>query len=192
MTKKTKMEREPSSITVRLFADGTEVTSKIVTANDNWSWSFTGLDKYNSGTEIVYTISEDTVADYTTVVDGYNITNTHTPEKISISGSKTWDDADNQDGKRPESITVRLFADGTEVTSKTVTANDNWSWSFTGLDKYNSGTEIVYTISEDTVADYTTVVDGYNITNTHTPEKISISGSKTWDDADNQDGKRTK
>ena len=182
--------KRPESITVRLFADGTEVTSKIVTANDNWSWSFTGLDKYNSGTEIVYTISEDTVADYTTVVDGYNITNTHTPEKISISGSKTWDDADNQDGKRPESITVRLFADGTEVTSKIVTANDNWSWSFTGLDKYNSGTEIVYTISEDTVADYTTVVDGYNITNTHTPEKISISGSKTWDDADNQDGKR--
>ena len=182
--------KRPSSITVRLFADGTEVTSKIVTANDNWSWSFTGLDKYNSGTEIVYTISEDTVADYTTVVDGYNITNTHTPEKISISGSKTWDDADNQDGKRPESITVRLFADGTEVTSKTVTANDNWSWSFTGLDKYNSGTEIVYTISEDTVADYTTVVDGYNITNTHTPEKTTITGSKTWDDNGDQDGKR--
>jgi len=182
--------KRPSSITVRLFADGTEVTSKIVTANDNWSWSFTGLDKYNSGTEIVYTISEDTVADYTTVVDGYNITNTHTPEKISISGSKTWDNADNQDGKRPESITVRLFADGTEVISKTVTANDNWSWSFTDLDKYNSGTEIVYTISEDTVADYTTVVDGYNITNTHTPEKTTITGSKTWDDASNQDGKR--
>ena len=182
--------KRPSSITVRLFADGTEVTSKIVTANDNWSWSFTDLDKYNSGTEIVYTISEDTVADYTTVVDGYNITNTHTPEKISISGSKTWDDADNQDGKRPESITVRLFADGTEVISKTVTANDNWSWSFTDLDKYNSGTEIVYTISEDTVADYTTVVDGYNITNTHTPEKTTITGSKTWDDASNQDGKR--
>ena len=182
--------KRPESIAVRLFADGTEVTSKIVTANDNWSWSFTDLDKYNSGTEIVYTISEDAVTDYITVVDGYNITNTHTPEKISISGSKTWNDADNQDGKRPESITVRLFADGTEVTSKIVTANDNWSWSFTDLDKYNSGTEIVYTISEDAVTDYITVVDGYNITNTHTPEKISISGSKTWDDADNQDGKR--
>ena len=182
--------KRPSSITVRLFADGTEVTSKTVTANDNWKWSFTDLDKYNSGTEIVYTISEDTVADYTTVVDGYNITNTHTPEKISISGSKTWDDADNQDGKRPESITVRLFADGTEVTSKTVTANDNWKWSFTDLDKYNSGTEIVYTISEDTVADYTTVVNGYDVTNTHTPEKTTITGSKTWNDNNNQDGIR--
>ncbi len=182
--------KRPESITVRLFADGTEVTSKTVTANDNWKWSFTDLDKYNSGTEIVYTISEDTVADYTTVVDGYDVTNTHTPEKTTITGSKTWNDNGDQDGKRPESITVRLFADGTEVTSKTVTANDNWSWSFTGLDKYNSGTEIVYTISEDTVADYTTVVNGYDVTNTHTPEKISISGSKTWDDASNQDGKR--
>ena len=182
--------KRPESIMVRLLADGTEVTSKTVTANDNWSWSFTGLDKYNSGTEIVYTISEDTVTDYTTVVDGYNITNTHTPEKTIISGSKTWNDNNNQDGKRPSSITVRLLADGTEVTSKTVTANDNWSWSFTGLDKYNSGTEIVYTISEDTVTDYTTVVDGYNITNTHTPEKTIISGSKTWNDNNNQDGVR--
>ena len=172
----------PDSITVRLFADGTEVTSKTVTANDNWSWSFTDLDKYNSGTEIVYTISEDTVADYTTVVDGYNITNTHTPEKTIISGSKTWNDNNNQDGKRPDSITVRLFADGTEVTSKEVTANDNWSWSFTGLDKYNSGTEIVYTISEDAVTDYTTEVKGYNVTNTHTPEKISITKATTNDE----------
>ena len=182
--------KRPESITVRLFADGTEVTSKTVTANDNWSWSFTGLDKYNSGTEIVYTISEDTVADYTTVVNGYDVTNTHTPEKTTITGSKTWNDNGDQDGKRPESITVRLFADGTEVTSKTVTANDNWSWSFTGLDKYNSGTEIVYTISEDTVADYTTVVNGYDVTNTHTPEKTTITGSKTWNDNGDQDGKR--
>ena len=170
----------PESITVRLFADGKEVTSKGVTANDNWSWSFENLDKYKDGTEIVYTISEDAVTDYTTVVDGYNITNTHTPEKISITGSKTWDDASNQDGKRPSSITVRLLADGKEVASKTVTANDNWSWSFENLDKYKDGTEIVYTISEDTVADYTTVVDGYNITNTIKQEYVTLRGTKTW------------
>ena len=37
-----------------------------------------------------------------------------------MKGSKTWNDADNQDGKRPESITVSLLADGKE-TGKTVT-----------------------------------------------------------------------
>ena len=182
--------KRPSNIKVILFADGTEVTSQTITADNGWKWSFTDLDKYKKGKEIKYTVSEDAVTDYTTEVKGYNITNTHTPEKISISGSKTWNDNNNQDGKRPESITVRLFADGTEVTSKTVTANDNWSWSFTGLDKYNSGTEIVYTISEDEVADYTTVVNGYDVINTHKTETTSVSGRKTWNDNNNQDGVR--
>ena len=170
--------KRPESITVKLLANGQEKDSQTVTVNDNWSWSFTGLDKYNSGTEIVYTISEDTVADYTTVVDGYNITNTHTPEKISISGSKTW--VDLSDSTRPESITVRLLAGGKEVASKTVTANDNWSWSFTNLDKYKAGKEIIYTVSEETVAGYTTVVDGYNITNTIKQEYVTLRGTKTW------------
>ena len=31
---------------------------------------------------------------------------------IEISGTKTWNDADNQDGIRPTSITVNLFANG--------------------------------------------------------------------------------
>ena len=182
--------KRPESITVRLFADGTEVTSKTVTANDNWSWSFTGLDKYNSGTEIVYTISEDTVADYTTVVNGYDVTNTHTPEKISISGSKTWDDASNQDGKRPSSITVRLLADGRVVSHKKITEKDNWSWNFEDLPVYEKGEKITYTIKEDSVENYETKLDGYNIINTHKTETTSVSGTKTWNDNNNQDGVR--
>ena len=41
-----------------------------------------------------------------------------------MKGSKTWNDADNQDGKRPESITVRLLANGEEKDSQTVTADE--------------------------------------------------------------------
>ncbi len=186
--------KRPSSIIVNLLADGEKADCKTVTASDNWSWSFTGLDKYNSGTEIVYTISEDTVADYTTVVDGYNITNTHTPEKISISGSKTWDDADNQDGKRPSSIIVNLLADGEKVDSKTVTAENEWNWSFTDLNKYAKGREIQYTITEDKVENYITNIEktenGYVVTNSYTPETTSISVEKVWNDNDNQDGVR--
>ena len=182
--------KRPSSITVRLFADGTEVTSKEVTANDNWSWSFENLDKYKDGTEIVYTISEDEVADYTTVVDGYNITNTHTPEKISISGSKTWNDNGDQDGKRPSSITVRLLADGRVVSHKKITEKDNWSWIFEDLPVYEKGEKITYTIKEDSVENYETKLDGYNIINTHKTETTSVSGTKTWNDNNNQDGVR--
>ena len=180
----------PASITVRLFADGVEVAVKTVTAQDGWKWSFEGLPKFAAGEEITYTITEDAVDGYTAVVDGYNVTNTHSPETVDISGGKTWADGNDQDGLRPESITVRLLADGKEVAVKTVTAQDGWQWSFAGMPKYAGGVEIVYTITEDAVDGYTASVDGYNVTNTHVPETIAISGEKTWDDADNQDGKR--
>ena len=49
-------------------------------------------------------------------------TNSHTPEKTEVAGEKTWDDANDQDGKRPESITVNLLADGKKVAEKKVTS----------------------------------------------------------------------
>ena len=158
--------------------------------SDNWTYSFEDLDEYSNSSKISYTITEDAVEGYTTVVDGYNITNSHTPEKINISGTKTWDDNDDQDGKRPENITVRLYANGTEVRSKDVTAEDGWTYSFEDLDKYANGTEIEYKITEDSIDGYEKEVTGYDITNTHTPEKITFKATKVWDDADNQDGIR--
>ena len=174
--------KRPANITIRLLADGTEVDSKTVTANDNWSWTFADKPVYANGTEIEYTITEDAVAEYGSNVSGYNVTNTHTPATTSITGSKTWDDAGNQDGKRPASITIRLLADGTEVDSKTVTAEDNWSWTFENKPVYANGTAIEYTITEDAVVEYGSNVSGYNVTNTHTPATTSITGSKTWID----------
>lgn len=182
--------KRPESIKVRLYANGAEVRSKDVTASDEWTYSFDNLDEYSEGSKISYTITEDAVEGYTTVVDGYDITNSHTPEKINISGTKTWDDNDDQDGKRPESITVRLYANGTEFASKDVTAEDEWTYSFEDLDKYANGTEIEYKITEDSVDGYEKEVTGYDITNTHTPEKITFKATKVWDDADNQDGIR--
>ncbi|MDO4940837.1 MAG: Cna B-type domain-containing protein, partial [Erysipelotrichaceae bacterium] len=114
----------------------------------------------------------------------------HTPEKISISTTKTWSDNDNQDGKRPESITINLLADGTKKDSKTVSAADSWSASFTDLPKYKDGEEIVYTITEDEVTDYTTTIDGYAITNSHTPATTSASVLINWDDNDDSESLR--
>ena len=182
--------KRPESITVRLLADGKEVDSKTVTEKDEWKYSFTDLPKYAGGKEITYTVTEDAVDGYTAAVDGYNIKNTHKTETTTVSGTKTWDDSNNQDGKRPGSITVRLLADGKEVDSKTVTEKDEWKYSFTNLPKYAAGKEIAYTVTEDKVADYTTTINGFDITNTHKTETTSVSGMKTWDDSNNQDGKR--
>ncbi|MDO5346652.1 MAG: Cna B-type domain-containing protein, partial [Lachnospiraceae bacterium] len=186
--------KRPESITINLLANGEEKDSKTVTpdASGNWSWSFTDLPKYENGEEIEYTITEDAVAGYTSEVTGYDVTNSYTPETTEVSGSKTWNDNNNQDGKRPESITINLLANGEEKDSKTVTpdASGNWSWSFTDLPKYENGEEIEYTITEDAVAGYTSEVTGYDVTNSYTPETTEVSGSKTWNDNNDQDGKR--
>ncbi|MFR5149640.1 MAG: Cna B-type domain-containing protein [Ruminococcus sp.] len=39
-------------------------------------------------------------------------TNTYAPEETSVSVRKVWDDSSNQDGIRPASVTVQLYADG--------------------------------------------------------------------------------
>ena len=182
----------PAEITIKLFKNGTEVTTKKVTEADGWKWKFENLDKYyDKGKEVKYTVEEDKVEKYTAEVNGFNVTNTHEPEKTVVEGTKTWDDANNQDGKRPSEITIRLFKNGTEAEVKKVTEADGWKWKFENLDKYyNKGKVVEYTIKEDKVDEYTTEVNGFNVTNKHLPERTIVSGTKTWDDANDQDGKR--
>ena len=178
------------SITIRLNADGEEIESKVVTADNDWNYSFTNLDMYKDGNLISYTITEDAVKNYSTTINGYDIINTHTPEKISVSGTKTWTDNDNQDGIRPDSITINLLKNGEKITSKEVTSETNWTYTFENLDKYENGTEIEYILTEEIVEGYETNINGYDITNTHEIEKITFQATKIWEDNDNQDGIR--
>ncbi|MBQ7775452.1 MAG: Cna B-type domain-containing protein, partial [Lachnospiraceae bacterium] len=186
----------PASITVNLLANGEQVASKEVKATDGWKWEFTGMDKYANGKEITYTITEKGITDYTTTISGYNITNSYTPGKTSVTVTKSWEDADNQDGIRPSSVQVQLLADGVAYDSP-VTLNEanKWKYIWPDLNQKKAGKDIQYTVKELDVEGYEPVIsgnakDGFKITNTHTPETITVSGSKTWDDADNQDGKR--
>lgn len=181
--------KRPADIQVQLYADG-EKSGEPVTLNEGNGWSHTWreLDEKSDGKDIAYTVKEvgedggkitfSNGAEYGVAYggsaeSGYTVTNSYTPETIKISGSKTWDDADNQDGKRPESITIRLYANGEEAGGhvQTVTAADGWSWKFTDLPKFEDGEEIIYTISEDQVSGYQPEIDGYDITNSHTPVK---------------------
>ena len=180
----------PSSITVNLLANGQQVASKKVSASDNWQYSFDNLAAYANGQKITYTVTENAVAGYTSTVDGYNVTNSHTPATVKVSGTKTWKDNNNQDGIRPSSITVNLLANGRQVASKTVSASDNWQYSFDNLAAYANGQKITYTVTENAIAGYTSTVDGYNVTNSHTPATVKVSGTKTWKDNNNQDGIR--
>ena len=164
--------KRPSKITVDLLANGVKVASKKVKpdAAGTWAYHFDNLDVVDdAGKVIAYTVSEEPVEGYETTIEGTNITNTHTPEVTEVAVKKIWDDADNKDGLRPEKITVRLLADGQEVAVKEITATDNWQASFTDLPVYKEGKKIAYAITEDPVAGYITNIDGFTVTNRHTP-----------------------
>ncbi|WP_128973597.1 Cna B-type domain-containing protein, partial [Streptococcus oralis] len=188
--------KRPDKITVNLLADGTKIDSKEVQAATDGTWSveFTKLAKFKDGKEIKYTVTEEAVAGYKSSIDNFTITNSHDPEKINISGTKVWNDNNDQDGKRPTKITVQVLKGEQVVAEMEVSAETDWKFEFKDLPKYEKGKEITYELKEVSVEHYTTKVtekDGkYTITNTHTPAKINVKGQKIWDDANNKDGIR--
>ena len=191
--------KRPTDIKVQLYADGSKQGEEItLNAGNQWSYTWSGLDEMKSGQKISYTVKEaGKIAGYDTVISGeaktgYVITNSHTPELTNISGEKIWDDGDNQDGKRPESITVNLLANGQKTDSKVVKADKegNWSYTFQNLPKYANGEPIIYTVTEDTVTDYTTEVTGTTIINKYQPGKTSITVTKAWEDFNDHNGIR--
>lgn len=95
-------------------------------------------------------------------------------ETVEIKGKVTWKDDNNKYEKRPQTVVINLMADGDKVASKKVRAKLNSSYSFSEVPKFNEeGNKIVYTVTQNKVANYKTEIDGYNIVNTY--EKYNLS-----------------
>ena len=169
--------------------------SQILQSNET-EYTWTNLDKYKNGQEIIYTVDETKVPEgYTKNVNGYTITNTYVPEKTSITINKIWEDNNNQDGKRASyEVTLTGTADGEVVYTDTKEFNAGQiTYTWTDLEKHKNGQEIIYTIDETKVPEgYTKNINGYTITNTHIPEKTSVTINKIWNDNENQDKLRAK
>ena len=190
--------KRPSSVTVKLLADGQDTGKTLeLTEANGWAGSFKDLDADKGGTPIKYTVVEVTVPGYTSEItgdaaSGFTITNSYSPETVDVKATKNWDDANNQDGKRPTKITINLLADGKKVDSKEVqaAADGTWTVEFTKLAKYKAGKEIKYTVTEEAVAEYEATITDFSITNKYAPKEIDYKVTKVWNDANNQDGKR--
>ncbi|MBR3198384.1 MAG: Cna B-type domain-containing protein [Bacilli bacterium] len=112
-------------------------------------------------------INDNVTAPQTNTNNTYDITNHRDIEYITIQGEKIWNDQDDYDRIRPEFINVKLFANGIYQRSFVISKESGWKYILYGLLKYQNGEEIKYTIEEEPVEGYTTVIDGYNLTNTH-------------------------
>ncbi|MBO0455660.1 Cna B-type domain-containing protein [Enterococcus hulanensis] len=175
--------KRPEKIIVNLLADGQQVASKEVSEADGWRYEFKDLPKFKKDREIVYTVTENSVANYTTKIEDFNITNTYQPGKISGTVTKQWQDNDNQAQLRPDSIKIQLYANGqTQGDPVELTEKNKWTFTWETLDLNDkAGKSIQYTIKEVAIPDgYTSSVTGENsgnllITNTYTQKAVNKS-----------------
>lgn len=191
----------PTAITVILTGDDGSRRVKSVSAAENWTTMFENLPKnQNHGQSIQYTVSEAFVSGYTDRVaqngDNYTITNTHTPAATELFVTKTWKDNGNNDGMRPDEITVTAHgSDGRSYTEK-LNADNQWSVMFSNLPKYADGKVIEYSLTEESVPGYTSSITrngkSFVLINTHVDETKNITITKAWNDGNNQDGLRPK
>ncbi len=190
----------PSFVEIRLIRQDIEggivplETVKLI-ADNNWQHTFTGLPCYGlvNGRILPFTytaIEESKVpgfdVNYEKSIDLATLTITNQKATITIPVTKAWADADNQDGIRPNSVTIKLFADGSDTgKSLVLSAGNSWTGSFNGLAKYAaSGQPINYTIEEMPVDKYTSSVsgdmqEGFIVTNSYTPAKPPLSPPQT-------------
>ena len=194
----------PDDVTINLVKNGTIIDTVTLSDENNWTYSWTGLDKYSDGQVIDYTVTENAVAEYTINItkatDGtftYTITNTHVTEKVDVDAIKVWDDNDNAEGFRPNDVTINLLADGKIIDTVILSEENDWKYNWTGLDKYSDGQVIDYTVTENAVAQYSPHITKdnedsftYTVTNSRTIEKTSASIVIVWDDNDDAKGLR--
>ena len=142
----------------------------------------TFLTGYGYHAEVGFTVTEDHIkfdehsdwamwacGEYTRSTAEMNastITNRYVPV-TDVTVTKVWDDADDQDGKRPTAdefkASLVLKAGSEDVTSKyadnlTVTADSSdpnkYIVKWTGVERYDGETEITYTVEETAITGY--------------------------------------
>lgn len=163
--------------TFELLQNGNVIQSQTTDANGNATFSNLLRGNYTlheSSAPANYRVADDvqvTSGDFSNYA--YAVTIADVPmTTTSVTVTKIWNDNNNQAGKRPTSIVINLLANDEKYTTKTLTADDKtsaneWSGVFSNLPKYDAqGKEIVYTVTEDAVADYTPSTNGYQIINT--------------------------
>lgn len=194
----------PDNVTAELYRNGA-ATGDIVNLNEGngWTFTWTGLDvKYidngSYGLDVVYSVKVNVPDAYTvtytpesvTIPQGLplDITLSHVGDTRTVPVTVFWNDNSDKDGKRPETVTVQLLADGKVLEGKTLTLSaadftgNTWKGSFDGLPTYtDNGTPVRYSVRvEDETATngvYQIMTAGSTLYLSHDPVLSDLSVS---------------
>ena len=158
---------KPEKVVVSVLKNGVKdenLTVELSAAN-GWKASFSNLPKQDAnGKEIVYTVSEEELAGFKAAIsgseeNGFTISN-YNGSRVVIPVTKIWQGK----GPHPDHLNVQLFANGEKVATYTLNKANAWQHSF-DMPKYDqSGVEIRYTVTEDSVSGYTASTENNSAT----------------------------
>lgn len=200
----------PSTVNLQLYANGRRVEDaegrlSISGSGNTWTYTFADFQKYytddagNKGREIRYTLeatptNPGELDEYSISYHNYTVILSHRKDTVSRSVHVEWQDSNNQDGKRPVSMMVQLYADNVPLEGKVVLLSNanNWTHTWDDLAKYaDGGREVTYSARvSSTLVDYTAKSTGMTIEMTYVPSSTSISAFVTWTDENDADGLR--
>lgn len=196
-------------VTVNLLRDGSPFQT-LTLSGTKLSGAFENIPVYaDDGSQYTYSLTETIAPDagYSAHIvpnpdGGYTIQNVANQTTVAVEGSKSW--VDGNSSARPQTVEVSLRKTGSDDVLDTRTIGWNaetydWTYFFTGLDKYDltynettglwegTGAEIEYYVTDDAEGYDPAIAykgeDGqYNLTNTIKQVPMTISVTKTWDD----------
>ena len=157
--------------TVTLYATWTPVAIKLPSVSRN-AYSFTGW--YSGQTKVGGINADYTPSANTTLKAGWELI------KTSVSGTVNWDDQNNKYNARPknasgiETVNVTLNSDEpvTEITSGALATpntqtvvGENYTFSNLQKNKVKDNSAYTYTVTQNVIPGYETLINGYTITN---------------------------
>ena len=87
------------------------------------------------------------------------LTNKYSPATVDVTIVKKWDDDNDRDGMRPESVDIVLNGSDGKLYTGTLSTENGYTCVFQSVPKYHDGgTLINYTIAEEKIPGYTTTI----------------------------------
>src|SRR5699024_8290788 len=182
----------PGEIEVELYRSVEDgelelVDTYTVSADEDWELTIDSLPSFNDeGKAYTYEIVEVDVEGYESTINGFDLVNLRVGE-TEVAVEKVWL------GSEEDHVTIDLLANGVVVDTVDLSADNNWSYVFENLSKFDEeGAAIEYTVDEVEVDGYTTEItgdaeEGFTVTNTRTGV-IELVIEKLWekDEADSR------
>jgi choice-of-anchor A domain-containing protein len=155
--------KRPSYLKVMLKRNGVNCYDEPVIVKESNDWTFTASKMPKLGT---YSVDVETPAGYMTTIENANVKDgvmevkaTHTikpaPERTTLVVKVTWEDNNNADGKRPDSIKVDIHKNGKSIydEAQPIKAEKDWTLTIPGIEKSAS-----YSVVKPTVKGYDVTV----------------------------------